>query len=118
VQILEKVTHSLYGLPPTFAMGIGFIQVLPAIAVKCSGRPAILISIVTFSQTPIVKYRNCCIAQRDFNGLNGSSKIRGKDGLDVVMAASVTKFSSQATTFLREPPMVPAGRDTSLVIFA
>lgn len=34
------------------------------------------------------------------------------------MVASLTNLASQATTFLREHPMMPAGRDPTFVIFA
>jgi len=41
VQILKKVIHSMDSLPPAFAVGIGLIQVLSAIAVEFSGWHAI-----------------------------------------------------------------------------
>src|SRR5690349_18587335 len=90
---------------------------LSAIAVELNRRHAILISIVTFSQAPIMQYRDGCVAQSDFNCLKGASKIRGKDCLNAVIAASTSQLCSQASSFLREPARVPACRDPSLVIF-
>lgn len=57
------------------------------------------------------------IAQSYFNCLSGAPKIRCKDCLNAIITASVTKFCSQPSSFLREPTVMPASRDTSLVIF-
>src|SRR5262245_47889348 len=88
-QIIEKTTDAMDGLPPTFAMRIGFIQVVPAMEMQLSRRHAILIPIVTFSQAPVLKDRDWCIPQRDFDGLHSSLKIRGEDRVDAIVAAAV-----------------------------
>jgi hypothetical protein len=117
-KIMEKATNSMDGLPPTLSMRIGFIQMLSAKSVELIRRRAVLIPVVTFSQAPVMKNGDWRIAERDLNRLHGSSKIRSEDDLDVIIAAPMSKFSSHAKSFLREPTVVPASGNASLVIFA
>jgi hypothetical protein len=117
-KIMEKATNSMDGVSPTLSMRIGFIQILSAKSVELIHCRAILIPVVTFSQAPVVKNGDGRIAERDLSRLHGSSQIRGEDDFYVIIAAPLAKFCRQAKSFLREPTVVPASGNASIVIFA
>src|ERR1051326_7125154 len=55
VKIIKKAPDSLNRLPPIFARGIGFIQMVSSRSVKFGSRHAILLPVVAFSQAPIME---------------------------------------------------------------
>ncbi len=118
VKIMEKAPDPLYCLSPTFATRIGFIKMMPAIAVKFGSRHAILITIVTFSQAPVMENWYRRIAEGDFGCLNGPPEIGCEYGLDSIMASALAEFFGQPAPFLREPTVMPARCNSSIVILA
>jgi hypothetical protein len=92
VKIREKAPDPVYCLPPTFATRIGLIKMMPAIAVKFGSQHTILMTIVTFSQAPVMENRYRRIAKSDFGRLNGPSEIGREDGLDSIIASTLAEF--------------------------
>jgi hypothetical protein len=118
VKIRQKAPDPMYGLPPTLATRIWLIKMMPAIAVKFGSRHTILIPIVTFSQAPVMENRYRRIAESYFGRLSGPSEIGREDGLDSIMASALAEFFGQHAPFLREPAVMPARCNSSVVILA
>ena len=101
---------------PTFASGVGVIDVATPISDMHFGCTAVALAVVTFAQAPVQQYRNRAMRKRHLGCLTGASQVGAEHGGDAALPLPASQLKGQLTTPLRKPAVVPSRGHSTLVV--
>jgi hypothetical protein len=85
-------------------------------SIEIRGWSAVLRAVVALAQAPVVEDGDAWIGERDLDGLEGSTEVRGEDGAEPVVRAARAEFPSLVAPGLGELPGQPACGSCRLIV--
>jgi hypothetical protein len=93
-QVAEKPADPSGGLPPAFTLGVSPVEMIAPGGAHLLGRPAGVLSVVAFAQSPVVQDRNRRSVQCDRRRLRRPRQVGAEDSREPVRAPALPKSTA------------------------